>query len=142
MSNKGNFILGGMLSAILLLCIAWMVQLQTKMVYPDSINKTMAEKIVQRSINRGKVLFKRESCTSCHKVNTIVCFGARLENITERRDRKWLYRYIREEQVMFNEGEPDVVALREEFKGAIGLHNKKHLTDAEIDDVLNYLDSF
>ena len=66
----------------------------------------------------------------------------KLINISQIRDRKWLFQFIRNEASLIEAKDSIVLALKELYNGANGRHDKKHLNDQELTDILNYLDSF
>ncbi len=146
MKISGNFILGAITSCILLFLIFWMVQIQSDQ-STLSIYKEKKEDVIpislKLSIERGKKLFIEEDCYSCHKPNKMQNPPVlSLRNVSQRRDKEWLLRFIRDEKFLIEEKDPEVLELKEEFNWVNGKHDKKHLTDDQLNDILNYLDSF
>jgi len=142
MKISGNFILVSMIGTVVLLMIFWMVTIQTQKDFPNLTNQIVAQKELEESVERGELIFKNEECYICHKLDKRDCFGPKIKNITERRSKEFLFQFIRDEQSMFESGNKEVIQLKEIYNYANGLHNKKHLSDKEIQDLLNYLDSF
>jgi len=140
--NTGNFILGVILSIVVLFMIGWIVGIQTKKDVPDLTDKIIERENLMKSIQRGSNLFQKESCISCHKPNTRQRPDIALRNISKRRSKEFLFQFIRDEQLMIKNKNSEVIALKEEWNWANGLHNKKHLKDSQIQDILNYLDAF
>jgi len=139
--NKGNFILSSMVFLVVLFMISWIVRVQTQKDYPDLTNEIVQREELNKSVVRGREIFIIESCYNCHKPDKMECFSPRLKNISERRSRAFLFQFIRNEQKMIEEGNVEVIALKEMYNGSNGLHNKKHLTDSQIQDMLNYLNN-
>ena len=92
-----------------------------------------------KSIVRGKAIFKNEGCYNCHKIDKRICFGVNLKDLKKRRSKEFIYQFIRNEDSLLKVKNPDVIALKEEFNGAKGQHNKKHLTNSQINDLLNFI---
>lgn len=88
--------------------------------------------------NDGATLF--QPCAACHKIGGGKLIGPDLQGVTERRDRDWLIRFIRNSQEMVQAGDPIAVKLFEE-------HNKipmppANLTDEQIGIVLEYIKNY
>lgn len=140
MKLSGSFILGSIISVIMLLFLFWVIQIQIKKEFPDITDKVILKRESMNSIKRGRGIFNKENCYNCHKFEK-KC-PSLLVNITERRERKWLFQFIRNEALLIAIQDAEVIALKEEYNWANGQHNKYHLTDGQINDILNYLDSF
>jgi len=143
MKLSANVILASIITCILLFMIAWVVQIQTTEEYLDITDKVVLKKSLESSIKRGKELFIKEDCYSCHKPNKRQePYSLTLRNVSERRGKDWLFQFIRDEKSLIETKDPDVLALKEEFNWVSGKHDKKYLTDDQITDILNYLDGF
>ena len=123
----------------MLFMIFWMVSIQIKNDYPTINNKVVESKAMEFSIERGRVIFLNEGCYRCHKPDKKDGF---IPVVTGKISREWLFRFIRDEKSLVEGQDPDVLQLKEEFNWVNGKHDKKHLTDQELNDILNYLDSF
>ena len=139
MKISANTIFGSIISVILLFMIFWMVSIQIKNDYPDVTNKVIEAKAMELSIERGKVVFLNEGCYRCHKPDKKDGF---IPVVTGKISREWLFKFIRDEKSLIEGQDPDVLQLKEEFNWANGEHNKEALTDQELTDILNYLESF
>jgi len=84
----------------------------------------------------GKKLFTEKGCVACHTLETRLV-GPPLKGISDKRDKEWLYSFIRDSQ-KFKETDADAKAIIEEFNNIPMPPND--LTDAEIDDILAYTD--
>jgi cytochrome c1 len=143
MKTTANTVLGSIVSVILLFMIYWMVNIQTKYEYPDVTDKVVEAREMALSIERGMSLFQKEDCSICHKPSKLQTPSSmKLINISQIRDRKWLFQFIRNEESLLQNEDSIVLALKELYNWSNGKHDKKHLTDQELTDILNYLDSF
>ncbi len=139
MKITGNFILRVIVLCVLLCFIFWMVNIQTQQEYEDVTDKVVSAKTLRKSITRGKTLFIKEDCYSCHKPDKRDGF---IRGVKGRVSKKWLFQFIRDEKSLLEVKDSTVLALKERYNWSNGKHDKRHLTDSELNDILNYLDSF
>lgn len=145
MKNQGNIALFITISSVFAFLLYWVISIQTKPKETILFSKTTFSKkfdSLKNSIKRGKVLFKKEPCNSCHKIGQRICFGVRLKNIRERRSKEFLIAFIRNEDSLVKIKHPEVIALKEEYNWSNGLHNRKHLSIKDIEDMLNFIDYY
>lgn len=83
----------------------------------------------------GKTLFNA-NCASCHKLDKRL-IGPALGDVTERRTREWLQKWIRNNQELRESGDKDAIAVFEEYNGSI-MTAFPALSDQDIDDILVY----
>jgi mono/diheme cytochrome c family protein len=86
----------------------------------------------------GAQLF--QVCGACHTIGKGKLIGPDLYQVTQRRDREWLIRFIRNSQEMVQSGDPIAVKLFEEY-------NKipmppANLNDEQINAVLAYIENY
>lgn len=86
----------------------------------------------------GAQLF--QPCSACHKIGGGKLIGPDLQGVTQRRDKEWLLKFIRNSQEMVQAGDPIAVKLFEE-------HNKipmppANLSDEQILVVLDYIEKY
>ncbi len=62
----------------------------------------------------GAAYFK-QMCTACHTINGGNLVGPDLANVHERRSDEWLQKFITSSQTLINSGDPDAVAVFEQF---------------------------
>ncbi len=62
----------------------------------------------------GAVYFK-QMCVACHTINGGRLVGPDLANVQERRSDGWLQKFIKSSQTLVNSGDPDAVAIFEEY---------------------------
>lgn len=84
----------------------------------------------------GKALFNSQ-CAACHKLDNN-SIGPPLRGISDRRDKEWLYDWIRNSQAMIAAGDPTAVALYEEYNQT-AMPAFPGLSDEDIDNMLAYL---
>ena len=86
----------------------------------------------------GKALFNA-NCAACHKLYDRGT-GPALYNVTERRDREWLYRWIKNNKELRDSGDPEAIAIYNEYSQT-AMNLFPQLTNADIDDILAYTDT-
>lgn len=99
----------------------------------DSSAQTPREDPVYKT---GETVFKA-NCTSCHKVHDKLT-GPALAGVYDKYDREWLYSWIKNSQALVKAGDPDAVAIFNEYNGSI-MTAFPRLTNEDIDAVLQYI---
>jgi len=85
----------------------------------------------------GFQLFKEWGCNTCHRVDRKL-IGPALAGVTARREKAWLYAFIKNSSVLIGTSDPTAVALFEEFNK---LPMPKHdLQNDQIDLILAYIE--
>jgi mono/diheme cytochrome c family protein len=84
--------------------------------------------------------FFRQNCASCHTIGGGRLTGPDLKNVTQRRDRDWLRRYIANPSAVINSGDPIARQLVEEARGVI-MPQIPGLTPEKIDFLLELIDA-
>lgn len=90
------------------------------------------------TIENGHRLFLSK-CSTCHTVGQGENVGPDLRGVTDRRDRAWLTRYIKEPDEMLAKGDPIATALHNKYK-KVGMPNLR-LSSSEVADLVSYLDT-
>jgi protein SCO1/2 len=91
------------------------------------------------NLTKGESLF-RTRCSACHvigKGDGLTRQGPNLMGVVERRDRKWLERWLREPDVMLAEKDPIATQLFEAFN-KVAMPNLR-LNDAEIVHLIDFM---
>ena len=88
-------------------------------------------------IQQGKTLFNTH-CAACHKVNR-KAIGPALAGASDRYDKEWLYSWIRNSSAMIAAGDPQAVALFEEYNGLV-MTAFPQLSNEDIDNILAFTD--
>ncbi|RNL93523.1 cytochrome C [Sinomicrobium pectinilyticum] len=88
--------------------------------------------------DRGKQLFN-SNCAACHKLDQKMT-GPALAGVTEKRDREWLHKWIKNNVALRKSGDPEAIAIYEEFNGA-AMNIFPQLSEQDIDDILAYTEN-
>ena len=89
----------------------------------------------EADIQAGKSLFNA-NCAACHQINR-KAVGPALSGVTEKYDKEWLYSWIRNGTQMIKDGDPQAVAIWEEYNRAV-MTNYPQFSDEQIDNILAY----
>lgn len=84
----------------------------------------------------GAEIFKN-TCSTCHTINKGRLIGPDLAGIYNKRDNEWLLRFIRSSQEMIKSGDPDAVAIFNEYNKIPMPDN--NLTDQQIQSVIDFI---
>lgn len=76
-------------------------------------------------------------CATCHTIGDGRLIGPDLAGVHERRSEEWLVEFIQSSQSMIERGDPDAVALFEEYSGL--LMPDSPFSEAQIRDVIAYI---
>jgi cytochrome c551/c552 len=121
------------------------------MMMSDSSKMKMAAPTAQMSADstsaeRGATLYKNKGCAACHNIAKTgetphrrpggKQSGPDLGGVTERRDRAWLRRFLKDPDAMLA-SDPIAIAMLTQAKN-LKMPNMK-LSDAEIEALINYL---
>ena len=91
----------------------------------------------EADIQAGKSLFNA-NCAACHQLNR-KAVGPALSGVTEKYDREWLYKWIKNGTQMIKDGDPQAVAIWEEYNRAV-MTNYPQFSNEQIDIILAYTD--
>ncbi len=80
----------------------------------------------------------RQNCAGCHTIGGGRIVGPDLKNVTERRDRAWLTRFVTDPKALIDAGDPIAVALRQESRGVM-MPTLATMTPARVEEVLDFL---
>jgi len=89
----------------------------------------------EADIQAGKNLFNA-NCAACHQLNR-KAVGPALKGVTEKYDREWLYSWIKNGTQMIKDGDPQAVAIWEEYNRAV-MTNYPQFSNEQIDNILAY----
>lgn len=90
----------------------------------------------QQNIEEGRTIF-RSRCASCHNIDRRL-IGPALKGVDERRENQWIIDFVHSSQTMIQAGDPDAVALFEEYNRAI-MPDHKDLTGDQINNIIAYI---
>ena len=91
----------------------------------------------EADIQAGKSLFNA-NCAACHQLNR-KAVGPALRGVSEKYDREWLYKWIKNGTQMIKDGDPQAVAIWEEYNRAV-MTNYPQFSNEQIDNILAYTD--
>ncbi len=84
----------------------------------------------------GAKYFK-QFCATCHTIGGGRLVGPDLAGVTERRSEEWLIKFIKSSQSMISAGDPEAVAIYEEY-GKMVMPDAP-FTEAQIKEIINYM---
>ena len=90
--------------------------------------------------NEGKQLFEK-NCTICHKIGGGKLVGPELMGVTQRREKAWLAKFIKNSKELIDAGDPIAVKVYEE-NNKIPMLSFTQLSDAEINSIIDYIDKW
>ncbi|MDZ7741538.1 MAG: c-type cytochrome [Bacteroidota bacterium] len=90
-----------------------------------------------QSASEGKQLFT--TCAACHTIGGGKMVGPDLKDVTEKRDREWLYSFIRNSQEMVKAGDPIAVEIFNEYNKVPMPPND--FTDEQLESVLLFIEA-
>lgn len=86
----------------------------------------------------GEDIFK-QNCVVCHRTDDQKMVGPGLKGINEKRSEEWLISWVRNSQNLIDSGDPDAIAIYEEYNKTLMLPYEMY-SDDEIKSVLAYID--
>jgi len=90
------------------------------------------------AIDIGEQIFQ-DYCASCHTIGKGTLVGPDLAGVTSRREESWLFRQIKEPNLLIEEKDPIAIQLLQEFDDMPMV--ELGLEDAEVKAVISYLKS-
>lgn len=90
--------------------------------------------------DEGKQLFEK-NCAVCHKIGGGKLVGPELLGVTQRREKDWLIKFIRNSKDLIDAGDPIAVKVYEE-NNKIPMQAFTNLSDGEINSIINYIDKW
>ena len=87
-------------------------------------------------VKSGEKIFK-QNCTACHMITSARLVGPGLQGVTEKYEREWLIKWIRNSQALIKSGDERAIKIWEEYdKVAMASYD---FSDQEFSDLLAYL---
>lgn len=84
---------------------------------------------------KGKSLFNTH-CAACHNLDRKMT-GPALRGVGDKYDTEWLYSWIKNSSAMVRAGDPQAVAIFNEYNGSV-MTAFPQLSDADVDDIIAY----
>jgi mono/diheme cytochrome c family protein len=94
--------------------------------------------VLADDVKSGEKLFK-QNCTACHMMTSARLVGPGLEGVTDKYEKEWLIKWIRNSQVLIASGDERAIAIYEEYNKVA--MNSFDFSDEEFSDLLAYLES-
>ncbi|WP_341656442.1 c-type cytochrome [Blattabacterium cuenoti] len=89
-------------------------------------------------VENGMELFKK-NCTACHSIDLKKkMIGPALHGVTEKRNRKWLHQWIKNNKSLRESGDKDALEIYKEY-GNIEMNSFPQLSEKQIDDILFFI---
>ncbi|WP_185849278.1 c-type cytochrome [Blattabacterium cuenoti] len=93
---------------------------------------------IKGDVENGTELFKK-NCTACHSLDLEKkMIGPALYGVTEKRSRKWLHQWIRNNKSLRENGDKEAISIYEEY-GNIEMNAFPQLSEKQIDDILFFI---
>ncbi|MFD2696931.1 cytochrome c3 family protein [Mesonia sediminis] len=92
---------------------------------------------LEGDVSAGKDLFN-SLCAACHKPYKRA-IGPALHGVTEKRGKEWLYSWIKNSSAMIEAGDPQAVAIYEEYN-KVAMNAFPQLSNSDIDNILAYVE--
>ncbi|WP_185867193.1 c-type cytochrome [Blattabacterium cuenoti] len=93
---------------------------------------------IKGDVENGTELFKK-NCTACHSLDLEKkMIGPALHDVTEKRSRKWLHQWIKNNKSLRESGDKEAIAIYKEY-GNIEMNSFPQLSEKQIDDILSFI---
>ena len=92
--------------------------------------------IYAEDIKAGEKLFK-QNCTACHTISEVRLVGPGLKGVTEKYEKEWLVKWIRDSQGLIASGDERAIKIFEEYNKSI--MTSFDFSDEEMSNLLAYL---
>ncbi|QIK16394.1 c-type cytochrome [Blattabacterium sp. DPU] len=97
-----------------------------------------ADNSIKGDIKNGTELFKK-NCTACHSIDLEKkMIGPALHGVTEKRNRKWLHQWIKNNKSLRDSGDKEAIKIYKEY-GNIEMNSFPQLSEQQIDDILSFI---
>ncbi|WGK65585.1 c-type cytochrome [Croceiramulus getboli] len=129
------------LPRIIFFSVAFLLTFTTQLIAQDGAALAETEEVAQEpgaNAENGERLFKA-NCAACHRLYQRAT-GPALYNVTEKYEREWLYKWIRNSQELIASGDAQAIAIWEEYNKT-AMNSFEGLSNAQIDDILAYTDT-
>ena len=90
-----------------------------------------------QSAENGETIYNA-NCASCHMINKKM-IGPALAGVNDKYSEEWLLKWIKNSAELIASGDPDAIAIWEEYNKA-AMPSFLHLSDDEVRDVLAYIE--
>ena len=112
-------------------------QIRTLLTIVLAVAFTLPTFAQEPDIDKGKSLFNM-NCAACHKLNKRAV-GPALAGVSQKYEKDWLYAWIKNSMAMVKSGDPQAVAIYEEYNKSV-MTAFPQLSNEDIDNILAYTD--
>ena len=112
-------------------------QIRTLLTIVLAVAFTLPTFAQEPDIDKGKSLFNM-NCAACHKLNKRAV-GPALAGVSQKYEKEWLYAWIKNSMAMVKSGDPQAVAIYEEYNKSV-MTAFPQLSNEDIDNILAYTD--
>ena len=112
-------------------------QIRTLLTIVLAVAFTLPTVAQEPNIDKGKSLFNM-NCAACHKLNKRAV-GPALAGVSQKYEKDWLYAWIKNSMAMVKSGDPQAVAIYEEYNKSV-MTAFPQLSNEDIDNILAYTD--
>jgi mono/diheme cytochrome c family protein len=112
-------------------------QIRTLLTIVLAVAFTLPTFAQEPDIDKGKSLFNM-NCAACHKLNKRAV-GPALAGVSQKYEKEWLYAWIKNSMSMVKAGDPQAVAIYEEYNKSV-MTAFPQLSNEDIDNILAYTD--
>jgi mono/diheme cytochrome c family protein len=95
---------------------------------------------VSKAQNRGKEIFDK-NCSICHKISDEKLVGPGLKDVTKRRSKEWMKKFIPASQDLIKSGDATAVKVFNE-NGKIPMPDHKFLSSEDLDQLIAYIETY
>ena len=95
---------------------------------------------VSQAQNKGKEIYEK-NCAVCHKLTDEKLVGPGLKDVTKRREKAWMKKFITASQDMVKSGDKIAVQVFNE-NGKIPMPDHKSLSDDDLNQLITYIETY
>ena len=95
-----------------------------------------AQDVIEGDVEAGEKLFK-QNCTACHMITDARLVGPGLQGVTDKYEKEWLVKWIRNSQDFIASGDERAIKIFEEYNKSV--MQSFDFSDEELDNLLAYL---
>ena len=94
--------------------------------------------VLADDVEKGEKLFK-QNCTACHMMNEAKLVGPGLKGVTDKYEKEWLIKWIRNSQELIASGDERAIKIFEDYNKSV--MTAFDFSDEEFSDLLAYLEN-
>ena len=102
----------------------------------QDVAQDIAQEVYEGDVEAGEKLFK-QNCTACHMMTEAKLVGPGLKGVTDKYEKEWLIKWIRNSQQLIASGDERAIKIFEEYNKSV--MNSFDFSDDEFSNLLAYL---